>query len=85
MFAIEDRLHGETGAQFATREEAVAELHRLAALVWDQPPNQAPCTSWQTCGRSYVLAEYDVRFTPWRQLSVVPILEVSSKGVHWLT
>jgi len=84
MFAIEDDLHGEPGAEFATREEAQAELQRLAALPWDERPNQAPCTNWRTCGRSYVLVEYDQRFTPWRRLSATPMLEVSSKGTSWL-
>ncbi len=32
MFAIEDDLHGEPGAAFATKGEAQAEMRRLAAL-----------------------------------------------------
>ena len=84
MFTIEDELHGEPGAEFATREEAIAELHRLATLPWDAPPNQAPCMSWATCGRSYSLVEYDQSWTPWRQRSSVPMLEISSKGANWL-
>lgn len=85
MIVIEDDLHGEPGEEFATREEAVAELRRRAALPWNEPPNQAPCTSWRTCGRSYALVEYDTRFTPWRRLSSVPILEVSKKGATWFS
>lgn len=85
MFTVEDDFHGEPGAEFATKEEAVAELQRLAALPWNEPPNLAPCTSWQTCGRSYTIAEYDHCCTPWRLLSAVPMLEISSKGATWLT
>ncbi len=84
MFAIEDELHGEPGAEFATRDEAMAELQRLAILPWNEPPNQAPCVSWVTCGRNYVLLEYDQSFTPWRQLSATPMLKISNKGANWL-
>ncbi|MEG3155308.1 hypothetical protein [Sphingomonas sp. RB1R13] len=84
MFAIEDELHGEPGAEFATRDEAMAELQRLATLPWDEPPNRAPCMSWETCGRNYSVVEYDQSCTPWRQCSVIPMIEMSSKGVKWL-
>lgn len=84
MFVIEDELHGEPGAEFATKEEALVELQRLATVPWDYPPNQAPCMSWETCGRVYVLAEYDDTRVPWGQLTRVPTLDVSSKGSRWL-
>ena len=84
MFTIEDELHGEPGAEFATKDEAVAQLHQLATLPWDVPPNQAPCMNWQTFGRSYALVEYDDSWTPWHQISSVPMLEVSKKEVKWL-
>jgi hypothetical protein len=84
MFTIEDEIHAEPGAEFATRDEAITELHRLATLPWDEAPNKAPCMSWQTCGRRYVVVEYDQRWTPWRRLSSVLVLDVSSKGASWL-
>lgn len=84
IFVIEDEAHGEPGAQFATKEAALVELRRLAKLPWDSPPNQAPCMSWETCGRCYMLVEYDERWSPWRQRASVPMLEGSKKGVNWL-
>jgi len=83
MFVIEDEAHGEPGSAFATKEEALAELQRLAALPWDHPPNRAPCTSWETCGRRYICTEYDDRCMPWRIISRVPVLDVSNNGVKW--
>jgi len=83
MFTIEDYRHGEAGQEFATREEAIAELRRPAAMAWDEPPNRAPCSRWRNCGRSYVIVEYDQSRTPWRQLSAIPMLDVSSEGAIW--
>ncbi|AMB45112.1 hypothetical protein Y590_09392 [Methylobacterium sp. AMS5] len=85
MFAIEDELHSETIGQFSSREEAMMELRRLAALPWDAEPNQAPCLGWQTCGRNYELVAYDAEATPWFEVSREPILEISSAGPRWLT
>ena len=51
VFVIEDESHAEWAGEFATFEEALAELKRRASLPWDEAPNQAPCTSWRTCGR----------------------------------
>ncbi|MBB2964665.1 hypothetical protein [Methylobacterium sp. R2-1] len=84
MFVIEDELHSETTGQFSSREEAMMELRRVAALPWDAVPNQAPCRSWQTCGRSYELVEYDTEATPWREVSRERILDISSAGPRWL-
>jgi hypothetical protein len=85
MFVIYDELHAEHVAEFATREAALAELRRLASLSWDQAPNMAPCTSWQTCGRQYELVEFDDTSTPWRTLSHIPALDVSRAEVKWLS
>lgn len=83
MFAIEDEAHAELSGRFPTREEAVQELLRLRAIAWNQPPNQAPCMSWRTCGRRYNLVEFDDRFTPWRRLACIPVLDISANGVIW--
>jgi hypothetical protein len=58
MFVIEDELHAELHGSFDTLDAAVAELRRRAAIPWDQDPNRAPCTSWRTCGRDYLIREY---------------------------
>lgn len=85
MWVIEDELHSEWVGEFSTREEAVTELHRLAELSWDQPPNQAPCMSWETCGRNYELVEFDSSTTDaWRELQRAPALKVSKDSVNWL-
>ena len=70
MFIVEDELHAEplTG-EFASREDAVADLRRLAELPWNAAPNRAPCTNWRNCGRRYDIVEYDASAEPWRELS----------------
>jgi hypothetical protein len=67
MFVIEDEIHCDWHGQFASFDDAVAELRRRATLPWDQPPNAAPCTSWKTCGRKYVIIEFDDSNPPWKQ------------------
>ena len=84
MFIIEDERHAEWVGEYGTREEAVAELQRLSKVPWDQTPNQAPCTGWETCGRSYELVEFDAASTPWRELQRQPALNVSRAGAEWL-
>lgn len=84
IFAIEDEHHCELGASFATEREALAELERLATLPWDAQPNRAPCTSWEDCGRRYVLVEYDDSGTRWRQIRYTEMLDISARGTHWL-
>ena len=84
-FLIEDEIHAEPcGAPHDSLESAVTELRRLASLPWNQPPNAAPCTSWLTCGREYVLIEYEVSAKPWRELQRLPALNVSASEVSWL-
>ena len=85
MFVIEDELHAEQQGQFPTREQALAELQRLAAIPWDEEPNCAPCTSWRSCGRRYELIEYDDNITPWAEVSRTLLLEISAAGVQWIT
>lgn len=83
MFLIKDEIHCELKDPYLTYGEAVAELRRLAVIPWDQPPNKAPCTSWGTCGREYVIIEIDNSFSPWRELRRVFGLAVSAEGVKW--
>lgn len=68
---------------FATREEALAELRRLASIPWDQAPNLAPCTNWRNCGRHYELAEYDTSTEPSTEIRTDLVLEISAAGAKW--
>ena len=83
MFVIEDERHAEWQGQFHTLEAALDELKRRAAVAWDQAPNQAPCTNWKNCGRTYEVVEYDESQTPWKELSRRPVLDVSADAVRW--
>jgi hypothetical protein len=86
MFVIEDEQHAEPQpGEFSSIGDAVAELKRRAMLPWDQPPNVAPCTNWQTCRRTYEIIEYDTVPRPWEELRRIPYLEISSAGVRWLS
>ena len=83
MFVIEDELHAEHQGQFSTFEDAIAEVKRRATIPWDEAPNVAPCTSWETCGREYVVIEFDDACLPWKELRRVPVVAVSAKGIKW--
>jgi hypothetical protein len=86
MFVIEDERHAELQeGEFASLDEAVAELQRRAALPWDERPNVAPCTGWRACGRTYEVVEYDTSARPWKELRRFPYLEVTSAGAKWLS
>lgn len=84
-FRIEDELHAEPmDGEFESFETALAEVKRLAAFPWGQPPNLAPCQSWKTCGRHYEIVEYDASTQPyWTERSRTSVLEVRSGGLKW--
>ena len=63
-FEIYDEAHAESQSDHDTFESAITELKRMAQIPWDQEPNQAPCTSWKTCGRRYEIIPY-VRLGDW--------------------
>jgi hypothetical protein len=84
MFVVEDEIHAEQLGKFSSFEAAISELRRFAAIAWDQHPNLAPCTSWQTCGREYEIIEYDTLSTPWIELRRVRVLNVSANRIEWL-
>ena len=51
MFVIEDEIHAEPSREvFPSRDEAMAELKRLATVPCNEEPNRAPCIGWKTCG-----------------------------------
>ncbi len=85
MFVIEDDEHAEQHGEFRSQQGAFDELKRRAALPWDQPPNQAPCVSWRTCGRTYDVVEYDVSRKPWVELGRRSVLRISAAGAEWLS
>jgi hypothetical protein len=85
MFVIEDEAHAEPQkGRFQTREEAVAELRRRAAIAWDEDPNRAPCTNWLKCGRRCEIVEWDGTASLWKELSRSLVLEISAAGVRWV-
>ena len=80
QFSIEDEVHSDFGPpprEFANIEDAIQELRRRARIPWNQEPNRAPCTSWRSCKRRWVLlGESEI----WKE----PIwVEVSAAGVKW--
>ena len=83
MFIIEDQVHAEWKGRFATREEALSELKRLANIPWDQPPNLCPCTSWRTCRREYEVIEFETSGLEWKELWRGGTLALSSNGANW--
>ena len=85
MFKIEDEWHAELqDGEFPSLAAAATELRTRAGIPWDQRPNLAPCTSWRTCGRKYVVVEYDTSVSPWRQLQRIAVLEIDSSGIRWV-
>lgn len=83
MFVIEDELHAETQGEYRNVEEAILELRRRSEVPWDSDPNQAPCMSWRTCGREYMIIEYDDSHSPHKQIQRILALQISSKGIVW--
>ncbi len=85
LFVIEDGWHSETQpGEYDTFDAAVAGLERRAALPWHQEPNLAPCEEWQTCGRGYLIVEYDASTRPWREARRTPCLTVTASGTEWI-
>ncbi|MBL8849229.1 MAG: hypothetical protein JNG89_06075 [Planctomycetaceae bacterium] len=80
MFVIEDEIHADLHGEFASLEKAIEELKRRGEISWDTPPNRAPCSNSATCGREYVIVEYD---DDWRELKRWKALEISATGVRW--
>ena len=82
-FVIEDESHAEQIGEFLSLEAAWAELQRRALIPWNQRPNIAPCMSWQTCGRTYEIIEYETSVTPWHEVRRIAALDVNAGGVAW--
>jgi len=83
-FELGDDLDDETQGHFGSRNEAIAEAARLAALPWNQPRNLAPCASWESCGRNYEVVEFDTAGeVAWFFLGVTPVVGIGRDGVRW--
>ena len=82
-FVIEDESHAEWCGEFDSFDAALSELKSRSQIPWDASPNCCPCQSWKTCSRNYEILEYDNSQKPWKELSRLPIMEISAKGVVW--
>ena len=82
-YVIEDDWHAEWSGEYSSYDDAFAELRRRAESPWDEPPNQAPCMSWQTCGRAYWIIEFASKEEPWEVLNRIWIFNISAEGVTW--
>lgn len=89
-YLIEDDLHADSlGETYSTLEDALAEVHRIINLPFEQEPHTPPCTSWRQCQREIVIRE--VRTLPARpkwgrprtSFVLIPILTTSVNGVVW--
>ena len=86
MFVIDDENHAEQWDGFDSFDGALEQLKKWASEPWDEKQNRAPCTGWRSCGRKYLIVEYnDGSGRSWKQLSRVPVLEVSAAGSRWIT
>jgi hypothetical protein len=83
IFVIEDDFHAQWLAKHRDLEAALAEIREWSNRPWDAPPNRCPCTSWRTCGRDYVIIEYDTLRQPWAIMARHRVLSISAKGLIW--
>jgi hypothetical protein len=81
-FVIMDEIHSELQSEHETLAAAWEELQRLSRIPWDQAPNLAPCGSWETCGRTYVIREYDAENSD-VVLRSIPGFQIGSTGLIW--
>lgn len=82
-YLIEDNVHAIIEWEYNTYNEALNELKRRSNLSWDNEINVAPCISWKTCSKLYVIKKYDTKNTPYKLISEEEILEISSKWIEW--
>ncbi|RYX84415.1 hypothetical protein EON83_09820 [bacterium] len=83
MFCIEDDAHCEIEYGYTTFDSAIAEIRRRVALPWSESPNCAPCVSWLTCGRDYIIQEYDNTTTPYTWGQRTSVVSIDATGVKW--
>jgi hypothetical protein len=83
MFTITDDVHLDGNWSSSTLDAALAELNRLAQTPWGEGPNRAPCRSWKTCAREWVVSERRSIFdgdVTWHRLAG---LTMSDWGPQW--
>ncbi len=83
IFVIEDEFHAEELGKHLDKDAAMADIREWSKRPWDAAPNRCPCTSWRTCGRDYVIIEYDTAGSPWTKVARHRVLSISAGGVIW--
>lgn len=83
VFWVEDEIHADGIGEFTTFDEAVDELRRLEKVSWDEQPNTPPCGNLKTCGREYVIIEYNADDTPYDKLNETYVLSTAATGNTW--
>ena len=78
MWTVEDELHADHIGRYATCYEALAEVRRRLAQPWDGEENRAPCESWQTCGRHYILFPPSAASGEW-----ISVARIDAGSVRW--
>ena len=84
IFVLEDDFHADEIVRFPTRQEAWRDMQRRASDP-TSVENQAPCTSWKTCKRDYVIVEYDDSTQPWTRISSERVLTIEGGRATWAT
>lgn len=89
-YLIDDDFHADSlGETYSTLEDALAEVHRVISLPFEQEPHTPPCISWLQCQREIVLREVRTLAArpKWGRLRtgfvLIPILTTSVNGVVW--
>lgn len=83
IFVVEDTHHAELIGEYSSLADAWLELERLSAIPWNERPNVAPCMSWQSCGRSYGIIEYEKGMDSWQEIRRLVGLEISADKLSW--
>lgn len=83
-YFVDDDLHFDVTMPFPTVEEAMAEIRRRVALLYEHEDNESPCIS-PTCGRReyciYKCEEGDFPFPG--EGRKVHVCTISAEGVVW--
>ena len=79
-YLIQDEFHCERQWEYNSFNEALLEIERISKLPYDIEPNICPCTSWKTCGRDYIIIEYENGV----EIKRSEILEIWADWIKWL-
>ncbi len=75
-FLIEDSGHAEQIGEYTSLVDAWNRIIELSKIPWDEVPNIAPCSSWNTCGREYEIIEYQNDKLPWVEIRRIMALKI---------